>query len=317
MPISAGMTQPHRFTLAGSLLAALVVLVPAWPSEAANECRVSYTFMSGSGPSAVPGVDHEEVSANSIENINQSQMGYVVNDRDWPVEVEVTMVGGGTKWVLLGKKDDRDPAHINYVGNITLKKVKCLPGGTASTGSPAPAGTGAEPTTQMMLMMQMMQMTQEEMKNDQPKRVEAQKQLIHQIFAAVRAIAVPHAEALATWAAQANVLVKKTAADFAGCPSTAAQAQYDDLKQKRTMAVAARDGAQAASMQAQQALASCLSQTANSPSCSAAHAALTFSATHSSAVTAIAAIDSALAALRGLRCVSALTNRPVPLVANP
>jgi len=293
---------------------AIALLVPAWPSEAANECRVSYTFMSGGGPSAVPGVDHEEVSANNIEDINQSQMRYVVNDRDWPVEVEVTMLGGGTKWVLLGEKDDRDPAHINYVGNITLKKVKCLPGGTASTGSPAPGGTGAEPMTQMMLMMQM---TQEEMKKDQPKRVEAQKQLIHQIFAAVRAIVVPHAEALATWAAQANSLVKKAATDFAGCPSPAAQAQYNDLKQKRTMAVSARDAAQAASMQAQEALTSCLSQTGSSPSCSSAHAALTFSATHSSAVTAVAAIDSARAALRGLRCVSPITNRPVALVANP
>lgn len=310
------MTQRHRFTLARSLLAAVVLLVPAWPSEAANECKVSYTFMSGSGPSAVPGVEQEEVSANSIEDINQSQMRYVVNDRDWPVEVEVTTVGGGTKWVPLGKKGDRDPAHVNYVGDITLKKVKCLPGGTANASAPAPGGTGAEPMTQMMQMMQMMQsmqMTGE----DQRKRAAAHDEHVHQIFANVRAITVPHAETLATWAAQANAVAKKAAEDFAGCPSTVAQAQYDDLKQKRAMTISARDGARAASTQAQQALASCVSQTGNSPSCTSAHAALPFSTTHASAVTALAAIDSALAFLRGLRCISALTNRAVPLVANP
>jgi hypothetical protein len=310
--------SPHLRTLPAALGVTLL-LAAAGASEAANECQVSYTFTSGSGPSAVPGVSQGQVSANSIENINQSHMRYVVNDRDWPVEVEVTTIGGGTKWVLLGKKGDRDPAHIDYVGDITLKKVKCLPGGTASSGAGPSGSNGAGMMTEMMLMMQMMQMMQQQQTREdaERKRVAAQEDLVLGIFKAVRNITVAHADQLQTWTAQAQAVAKRTVADFAGCPSSAAQVTYDDLKSKRAMTVSARDGAQAASTQAQQALASCLAQTGNSPSCSSTHAALTFSATHSSAVMALAAIDSALSAMRALQCLSPISNRSVPLVTNP
>jgi hypothetical protein len=170
--------------------------------------------------------------------------------------------------------------------------------------------------TQMMLMMQMMQ-RQQISEEAERKRVAAQEDLVLGIFKAVRSVTVAHADQLAAWTTQARAVAKKTPADFAGCPSQTALVTYDDLKAKRAMAVSARDAAQAASMQAQQALTSCLSQTGNSPSCSSAHAALTFSATHSSAVTAIAALDTALSVLRGLQCTSPVTTRQQSLVANP
>ena len=129
-------TLPRRAHRGFGLLVGVTLAgAVAGSAEAADECQVSYTYTVGSGQSAVPQVEQTQVSANGIKTVNQEAMRYVINDRDWPVDVEVTVIGGGTKWVSLSKKGARDPAIANYAGSIELKRVKCLPGGTAGTGS--------------------------------------------------------------------------------------------------------------------------------------------------------------------------------------
>jgi hypothetical protein len=264
-------------SLAVALSSVALVGASAASADAANECQVSYTYTAGAGPSAVPQVAQTQVSANATKTINQGAMRYVVNDRDWPAEVEVTTIGGGTKWVQLLEKGKRDPASGNYVGGIELRRVKCLPGGKAGGSSPGDAGTQslaaivdkayallkAQAERDMKLHQQMMQMMKAEVES-----------------------------------------AKKTADQYIGCPSPAAQAQYDDLERTRQQAVVVRDTAQAAELQAAQALASCRQVTGNSPACGAAHSTLPFTVQRTTAVAAIASIDGALTALRSLKCVS-------------
>jgi hypothetical protein len=265
-------------SLAVTLSCVALVCASAASADAANECQVSYTYTAGSGPSAVPQVAQTQVSANVTKTINQGAMRYVVNDRDWPVEVEVTTFPAGTKWVQLLDKGDRDPANGNYVGGIELRRVKCLPGGKAGSSS----GTGDAGTQSLAAIVD---------KAYALLKAQAERDMkLHQQMMVVVQEEVGRS--------------KKTADQYIGCPSPAAQAQHDDLERVRGEAVRVRDTAQAAELQAAQALASCRQLTGNSPACGAAHSTLPFTVQRTSAVAAIASIDGALTAMRSLKCVS-------------
>jgi hypothetical protein len=264
-------------SLAVTLSCVAFVCATAASADAANECQVSYTYTAGSGPSAVPQVAQTQVSANATKTINQGAMRYVVNDRDWPVEVEVTTLPAGTKWVQLLEKGDRDPANGNYVGGIQLRRVKCLPGGKA--GGSGATGAGAQNIEAIVAKVFAALVAQGERDLEQQEREMA--------FVKARIAAV-----------------RKTADAYVGCPSPAAQTHYDDLGRSRQQAVVIRDTAQAAELQAAQALASCRQLTGNSPACGAAHSTLPFTVQRTTAVAAIASIDGALTALRSLKCVS-------------
>jgi hypothetical protein len=342
----------------GALLLAVVAssAASASPAEAANECQVSYVYTAGSGASAVPQVVQAEVSANQIKAINQGAMRYVINDRDWPVEVEVTTVPSGTKWVQLLTKGARDPQIGDYIGSIQLKQVKCLPGGTGGPGSGStggPASSGAAAATGVVGAVSSVAGTGAATAGTAARAVVAAagaavsgatiaaagtgtavtgatagaagaaasstQAIVSQTFAAVRAIVLPFADQLAAWAADARNVARKTAADFAECPSPAAQAKYNDLTIQRQNAIQTRDVANAAMAQTTHALSTCLAATGNHPACMAeytlAHA--RFQQHQSDAAGVIASHDAALAVLRGLRCVSPISGHPVPLVAQP
>ncbi|HLG54344.1 MAG TPA: hypothetical protein VI485_03370 [Vicinamibacterales bacterium] len=269
------MSTTRRWGGALAPIAGAVLMVAiAVPADAANECQVSYVYTSGSGPSAVPKVVQAQVSANAIKTVNQGAMRYVVNDKDWPVEVEVTTLPAGTKWVQLLEKGDRDPANGNYVGNIELEKVKCLPGGKAGSGGGAGGAAG-----------------------------QSLQSIVNQAFAAVKTTTVPYANQLNAWTTDALATTKKVADMFTGCPSPAAQLEYDGLTKKRENAVQARNIALQAANQASLALGNCMKLTNNSPACSAAHTPLPFAAQYAAADAAIKAIDGATSALRNMKCV--------------
>jgi len=273
---------------------AALLCASAPPAEAANECQVSYVYLSGSGQSAVPQVVQTQVSANAIKTVNQGAMRYVVNDRDWPVDVEVTMVGGGTKWVHLIEKGDRDPANGNYIGNIELRKVKCLPGGTSGGGTASQGGVAAQSAGAIALAFFEAVMTSAQKDKQRIETLEAHK-------------------------AELRNLKQRGADTYAGCPSAEAQAKYDGLKKYRLSVLAARSDFNATISEAKQALTACQQKLpASIPACVGAHAYATadFTGLQAQTTTILVAVDEAIAVMRSLKCVNPIDKRLVNLVAN-
>jgi hypothetical protein len=259
------------------LAAAIIVPFGAGGAEAADECQISFVYMQGSGQSAVPMVAQEKASANAIETINRSAVRYVINDRDWPVDVEIAIVGGPIKWVALTKKGARDPQSGNYVGSVDLKRMKCLPGGTAGSGG---GGSGGA------------------------KPLSPPQAIVDKLFAPFKAIVVPHANQFGPWLTEAIEVAKREAAYYGGCPSPAAQSQYDRLKTRRQQTVEAREMAQSAMEQAARALQDCRNSTGNSPLCGASYTTLPFAGQYAAAESLVKALDASITAMRSLRCVS-------------
>ena len=56
--------------------------------------------------------------------INRSDMLWLVNKNERMLEVQITIPTGCSKWVAL-QNDQRDAPLLNYIGNVTLQKVKC------------------------------------------------------------------------------------------------------------------------------------------------------------------------------------------------
>ena len=97
--------------------------------------------------------------------------------------------------------------------------------------------------------------------------------------------------------------------DFTSCPSPAAQTLYNDLETKRNQLQQTIAAATQADIQARGALATCLATVPSipidfRPQCRLAYNNLPFASTIVSARAALAAVNTALTALRNLKCIS-------------
>jgi hypothetical protein len=90
-------------------------------SAAAQDCRLEYAY--ASSPTAQTTRD-ANVARGQTVTINRSDMLWLVNENERMLEVQVTIPTGGSQWVAL-QKDQRHPPLLNYIGNVTLQKVKC------------------------------------------------------------------------------------------------------------------------------------------------------------------------------------------------
>jgi hypothetical protein len=88
---------------------------------AMQDCRLEYAY--ASSPTTQTTRDASVVRGQTT-TINRTDMLWLVNKKDRKLEVQITMPTGGSKWVALNK-DQRDPPVLNYIGNVTLQKVKC------------------------------------------------------------------------------------------------------------------------------------------------------------------------------------------------
>lgn len=134
------------------------------------------------------------------------------------------------------------------------------------------------------------------------------QQLINQAFQAVNNTVIQYANQVNQWKNEAIAAAQKTADDFTGCPSSAAQNLYNDLVDKRTKLNGVVAQATAAEAQAIAARASCYNLVGNNTvfraGCTAAYNSLPFAAIKASAQAALAAVNSAIAVLKALKCIS-------------
>ncbi len=134
------------------------------------------------------------------------------------------------------------------------------------------------------------------------------QQLINQAFRALNQTVIQYANQVNTWKTDALAAAQKTAKDFTGCPSTAAQNLYNDLIDKRTKLTGVIAQAAAAETQAVTARANCFTLVGNDPvlvqGCVAAYSSLPFTGIKTSATSALGAVNTALGVLSSLKCVS-------------
>jgi len=134
------------------------------------------------------------------------------------------------------------------------------------------------------------------------------QQLINQAFQLVKNTVIKNAEKVQQWKNDAMAAAQKTAEDFTGCPSPAAQSLYNDLKTKRTHLNQVIMDATAADAQATQARQTCRNTVPNTPAfkaaCDAAYNNLPFSTIKGTAQAALATVNTAITALKNLKCVS-------------
>ncbi len=134
------------------------------------------------------------------------------------------------------------------------------------------------------------------------------QQLINQAFQTVKNTVIKNAEKVQQWKNDAVAAAQKTAEDFTGCPSPAAQSLYNDLKNKRTHLNQVVIDATAADAQASQARQTCKNTVPNTAAfkaaCDLAYNNLPFSTIKASAQTALTSVNLAIAALKNLKCVS-------------
>ena len=134
------------------------------------------------------------------------------------------------------------------------------------------------------------------------------QQFINQAFQAVNNTVIQYASQVNQWKNSALAAAQKTADDFTGCPSTAAQNLYNDLIDKRTKLNAVIGQATAAEAQAVAARTNCYNLVGNNTvfraGCTAGYNSLPFAGIKASAQAALAAVNSAIAVLKSLKCVS-------------
>lgn len=138
----------------------------------------------------------------------------------------------------------------------------------------------------------------------------AAKKAVDDFFSDLKNRAIADGDKVGQWKQDAEAAARKTAADFASCPSPDAQALYDDLKAKRQKALSVREAAARAISDADRALSDCLRTWPDGPGgvpaspCRASYNNLPFRGIRDAAQAAMDALDRALAALRALKCVA-------------
>ncbi len=127
--------------------------------------------------------------------------------------------------------------------------------------------------------------------------------MVASFFQAVSGAVAPFVNNLQTWLNNANQAAQKTARDFTGCPSQAAQNLYNDLRTQRTNAQTARAAAQQIRQNAQQALTQCQQATGNNPLCLATYNGLPAHGWYTLANNTVQALTAAMNSLKALQCI--------------
>jgi hypothetical protein len=136
----------------------------------------------------------------------------------------------------------------------------------------------------------------------------AVQQLINQAFQSVSQVVIQNAEKINQWKSEALAAAQKTAKDFTGCPSNAAQNLYNNLKNNRASLQQIIAAATVADQQAQAARQTCKNTVPNTATfktaCDVAYNNLPFVGIKVSAQAALNAVNAALNLLKNLKCIS-------------
>jgi hypothetical protein len=132
--------------------------------------------------------------------------------------------------------------------------------------------------------------------------------MINQAFQTVANTTIQYANQVNQWKNDALAAAQKTAEDFTGCPSPAAQNLYNSLLDHRSKLNTVIAQATAAEVQAIAARANCFNLVGSNDvfraGCVAAYNSLPFAGIKSSAQAALAAVNAAITVLKALKCVS-------------
>lgn len=132
-------------TMAGAALALTMVAMSASAVQAANECRVQYSYKTSGGSTKTKTTN---LNAGQTRTYNKNRMRYIKNRKNAPVRIKITNVIGvatvGTKNITLPVNNTRDPASGSYASNPKTKMytIKCLASASSASsgggfGSPA------------------------------------------------------------------------------------------------------------------------------------------------------------------------------------
>ena len=144
----------------------------------------------------------------------------------------------------------------------------------------------------------------------QPNLPNVAKKAVGDFFSAVKNRVIADADKVDQWRNDATAAARKTATDFASCPSPDAQRLYDDMKSKRDKAQATQTQANQAVAAADAALQSCLSAWPDVPGgslpspCHATYTGLPFKGIRDAAQAAVDALNAAMNALKALKCIA-------------
>lgn len=123
MNINALLQRSLCLMVGGLLLIGPLNSIRAASDHAANECRIKYQYTVSTGTfSSETKTAYVNLNINQTKQINQSNTLWVQNLKDYKVRVYRSGIG---EYVDLDK-DGRDPAMLNYLGNVVLQQVKCL-----------------------------------------------------------------------------------------------------------------------------------------------------------------------------------------------
>lgn len=124
-------------------------------------------------------------------------------------------------------------------------------------------------------------------------------------FSSLKNRAIDGANQVASWRQEVEAAGRKTASDFASCPSPEAQAQYDAVKRRRDQLKATQEAATRAEQDAIAARDQCKRSIGDVGNlCNLAYNELPFTGTKNAAGAAITAANTAMNALKALRCVT-------------
>ena len=253
--------------LVAPVIAAFAILTAAGagPAAADNECRIQYSYWTSGGRYSTA---YEYIDEGQKLSIHQGSARHVRNLQEAKVRIRRTGFGST---VDLNQNQNDPPAGV-YQPGVILQEAECLAGNDA----PSPA-----------LIQQIAQQLFDAIANSPP--MTAVQNVVSQVPA---------------WTQQASQHAQRSSVDYwASCPSAPAQAAYDDLKSKRASLQTAINQAQDLKNTADDALATCQSQTNGDPICSTTYNTLALNAKISTLTTARYAVDAAISAMRGLKCI--------------
>jgi hypothetical protein len=118
-----------------ALLTLFFIISISSPAFAANECKIEYSWNTGNSMQGTFKNHKNSIYINRGQTkvINKSRMNYVINLKTNDVKFFLTNASD----ITLGK-NLRNPVIANYIGNVKLKKAKCLtPSSSSSNNSPA------------------------------------------------------------------------------------------------------------------------------------------------------------------------------------
>lgn len=256
-------------------LVALATLGASSGAFAANECQAKYAFKLGSNSP----VQTKTVNINkgSSVNIDAIEGNKVLYVLNMKsTTIRVYRSGIGSYIDL--PDDGRDPlSPMTYSDEVTLQKIACLEDSAAST-----------------LSIQ---------------------QLVATAFQAVSQATLGGVNGVAGMINNVNGWAKKTATDWGSCPSSGAQAAYNQAKGFRSQIDSLLTQAQGIKAEADTALATCLASTGNSPLCGATHSNLAVHGWIATLNTARATVISGMQTMAALKCPSGCAQQallPVP-----